>query len=136
MKKLLIYLIPIIFVAFSACNDDSGGTVTSPFGTGLTGGAGNVAFTIGTQQSQQGGIIFTASPSVAVKITKVTISLSAQQFTDVLQGDGTTQFNANQAVELEEYTGVGSGQQWTFQFEGTLASDGQAFNVTSNYTIP
>ena len=136
MKKLILYLVIATFVGLLSCSDDSGGTVTDPFGTGGTGGTGGVTFTISSIQGNQGGIIFTASPSVDVKITKVTLSLPAQQFTDVIQGDGTTVFPANQAVQLDEYTGVATGQQWTFQFEGNLASNNQAFNVNSNYTIP
>ena len=136
MKKSLLYLLPLVLFLINACNDDSSGNITSPFGQGLQGSSGGVSFTMSAYQGQNGGMIFTVSPSVAVKITKVTVSLPSQQFTDVLQGDGSTQFNANQAVELEEYTGVGSGQQWTFQFDGTLASNSQAFNVTANYTIP
>ncbi|MCB0730201.1 MAG: hypothetical protein KDC88_04130 [Ignavibacteriae bacterium] len=137
MKKLLAILIGFLFIVLIGCSEDSGGTVTDPFGTGGTsGGTGNVTFTIGTANGNQGGIIFTATPSVAIKITKVTISLPAQSFNDVLTGDGTTIYNANEAVGLEEYTGVASGQQWTFQFEGTIASNNQAFNVTTNYTVP
>ena len=136
MKKLLSILISISFLVLCSCSDDSGGTVTDPFGTGGTGGGtGNVSFTISTTQGQQ-GVIFVATPSASVKITKVTISLPAQQFNDVLQGDGTTVFNANEAVQLDEYTGVATGQQWTFKFEGILANNNQAFDVTSNYTIP
>jgi hypothetical protein len=136
MKKFILYLIPIIMIFISSCSDEAGGTVTDPFGTGNTGGTGSVTFSIGTTNGQQGGIIFTATPSVSVKITKVTLSLSAQNFSDVITGDGTTVFNANEAVGLEEYTGVESGQQWTFQFEGSTSSDNKSFTVSSNYTIP
>jgi hypothetical protein len=137
MKRLFFYLISIVLIVSTGCNDDSGGsTITDPFGGGGTGGQGSASFTISTTNGQQGGIIFTATPSVDVKITQVTVSLPAQQFTDVLQGDGTTVFSANQAALLEEYVGVERGQQWTFKFEGTLANGGQTFSVTSNYTIP
>ncbi len=138
MKKLILFLLPILFLAITSCDDSSG--VTNPNGGGIGGiggggGGGSVTFTIGTSQGEQGGIYFTAAPSVAVKITKVTVSLPAQQFSDVLQGDGTTVYNANEAVLLEEYVGVANGQQWTFQFEGSLAGNNQTFNVTSNYTV-
>lgn len=136
MKKLILVFVSLLFIWITGCSDDAGGTVTDPFGSGGTSGTGNVTFTIASTQGQQGGIIFTATPSVSVKITKVTVSLPAQQFNDVIQGDGTTVFNANEAAQIEEYTGVASGQQWKFQFEGTLVSNNQAFNVTSNYTIP
>ena len=139
MKKLTLYLLPVLFLIITSCDDNSG--VTNPNGGGIGGigggggGTGSVTFTIGTSQGDQGGIYFTAAPSAAVKITKVTVSLPAQQFTDVLQGDGTTVYNANEAVLLEEYVGVENGQQWTFQFEGSLANNNQTFNVKSNYTV-
>jgi len=136
MKKSFILIVVLAFIGLLSCSDDQGGTVTDPFGTGGTGGTGGVTFTVSSTQGNQGGVIFTATPSVDVKITKVTLSLPAQQFNDVLQGDGTTVYPANQAVQLDEYTGVATGQQWTFQFEGNLASNNQAFNVTANYTIP
>lgn len=135
MKKLLLIFISLFFIWITGCSDDAGGTITDPFGSGGTSGTGNVTFTVSSTQGQQ-GVIFIATPSVSIKITKVTVSLPAQQFTDVLTDDGTTTYNANQAVQLDEYTGVASGQQWTFQFEGTIASNNQAYNVTSNYTIP
>lgn len=136
MKKIIVAF-SFLLLIISACNDNSGGGITDPFGAGPGGntGTGNVTFTMSAQQGQQ-GVIFLATPSVSVKITKVTVSLPAQQFNDVIQGDGTTVYNANQAVQLDEYTGVASGQQWTFKFEGNLASNNQAYNVTSNYTIP
>ncbi|MBK8944756.1 MAG: hypothetical protein IPM32_05715 [Ignavibacteriae bacterium] len=140
MKKLILLLLPILFLSITSCDDSAG--VTNPTGGGIGGigggggtGTGSVTFTIGTSQGEQGGIYFTAAPSVAVKITKVTVSLPAQQFSDVLQGDGTTVYNANEAVLLQEYVGVENGQQWTFQFEGSLAGNNQTFNVTSNYTV-
>jgi hypothetical protein len=135
MKKILSLTILLLISLNIGCNDDSGGTVTDPFGGGSNTGTGNVTFTISAMQGQQ-GIVFIATPNASVKLTKVTVSLPAQQFTDVLTDDGTTVFNANEPVQLEEYTGVSSGQQWTFKFEGSLANGGQAFNVTSNYTIP
>ena len=135
MKKIISISLLLITIIILGCQDDSNTGVTDPFGTGTNTGTGNVTFSMSTTQGQQ-GVIFVATPSVAVKITKVTVSLPAQQFTDVLTDDGTTVFNANEGVQLDEYTGVASGQQWTFQFEGSLANGGQAFNVTSNYTIP
>ncbi|MBK8944752.1 MAG: hypothetical protein IPM32_05695 [Ignavibacteriae bacterium] len=137
MKKIITIFLILSSIFIISCDDDTTGGVTDPFGTGgIGGGTGNVTFTIGAQQGENGGILFFATPSVAVKITKVTCSLPAQNFNDVVEGDGTTIFNANESVGIEEYTGVTSGQQWTFKFEGTLASNNQAFNVTSNYTVP
>lgn len=133
MKKILSAILILATLIIISCDDDATGSITDPFGTG---GTGSVTFTVGSQQGENGGILFYASPSVAVKITQVTCSLPAQNFNDVVEGDGTTVYNANEAVGIEEYTGVNSGQQWTFKFEGTIASNNQAFTKTSNYTVP
>lgn len=135
MRKILSISIVFLAILFLGCDDDSNTGVTDPFGGGTNAGTGNVTFSMSAIQGQQ-GVIFIATPSAAVKITKVTVSLPAQQFTDVLTDDGTTVFNANEGVQLDEYTGVESGQQWTFNFEGSLVNGGQSFNVASNYTIP
>lgn len=140
MKRIIFYLLPVFLVLISSCSDDSGGTITDPFGSGGLGGGGtgggSVTFTISTTTGQQGEVTFNATPSANVKITKVTVGLPAQQLSDEYTDDGTIVYNANQIVPINTYTGVATGQQWTFQFEGTLASDNQTFNVTSNYTIP
>ena len=137
MKKILSIFFVLSYFLLISCDDDTTGGVTNPFGTGgLGGGTGNVTFTIGSQQGEQGGILFHCTPSVDVKITKVTCSFPAQDYTYPLTDDGTTVYSANNAYEIMEFTGVESGQQWTFKFEGTLASNNQSFNVTSNYTVP
>ena len=80
--------------------------------------------------------MFTAKPSAAATVTQITVSLPAQNFNDVLQGDGQTVFQGGTVYDLDEYTGVTSGQQWTFKFEGKLGSaQGQPYDVTSNYTV-
>ena len=150
MKNILIFLTSIVLVFSIGCGDDASSN-SNPVGIGGIGGTGgtggSVIFTIGTISKQEDAdgdgtvddvIYFTASPSVAVKITKVTFSLPAQQYTDTTTDDGTTEYAANTPVAVAGYfkTEVTTGQQWTFQFEGTLAADGKAFNVTSNYTVP
>jgi len=145
MKKIIAYLFSMAFLTFSACSDDSGGgTVTDPFGggnvgNGGNGGSGGVTITISSRQEQDGSTVFAATPSVAVKLSKLTVSVPAEQYTESFQFDGTTVVNANVTEDFLQYpanAGVATGQQWTFQFEGTLAADNQAFNITSNYTIP
>jgi len=141
MKKLVFILIPMIFITLTSCSNDNGGTgTTDPFGTGgTTGGTGNVTITISSSQEQDGSVIFSGTPSAAVTLSKLTVSVPAEQYTESFQFDGTTVVNANQTEGLVQYpanSGIASGQKWTFQFEGTLASNNQAYNVTSNYTIP
>ena len=142
MKKLKYYtlFLALIFSSIACSDSSSGGGVTDPFGGGNNNtGGGAVTFKITSRPDQQGGTIFSATPSVAVKVSKVTISVPAQQYSETFQFDGTTVVNANVTEALIQYpagSGVASGQQWTFKFEGTLASNNQAYTATSNYTIP
>lgn len=133
MKRLIGFLLAIsmFFVIASCKKSDSSNPVN--IGPGL----GGVTFAINQKAGTQGGIIFTAKPSTNVTITQITVSLPAQSYQDILQGDGQTVYQGGQTYDLDEYTGVASGQQWTFKFEGKLGTaQGQAYNVTSNYTVP
>ncbi len=135
MKKVIGFLLLLtLIVTFSSCKKDGSSNPTS-VGVG-TGGTGSITFTIGQRQGNQGGIMFTAKPSAAATVTQITVSLPAQNFNDVLQGDGQTVFQGGTVYDLDEYTGVTSGQQWTFKFEGKLGgAQGQPYDVTSNYTV-
>jgi hypothetical protein len=136
MKKLIFTFVSIIFIFFGGCGDDGGGT-NDPFGGGPGGGTGSVTFTMGQRPGDQGGIMFTVKPSTAVVVTEYTCSLAAQQFSQTFPGDGTTVYQGNQVQDMAEFTGVASGQQWTFNVKGKLGSaTGQAFDVNANYTVP
>lgn len=131
LKGIILLLVSLTFISCKKKDDSS---PTNPILGG--GGTGSVTFTIGQKPGTQGGIIFTARPSTNVTIDQVTVSLPAQGYQDVLQGDGQTVYQGNQTYDLDEYIGVAAGQQWTFKFEGKLGSpQGQAYSVTSNYTV-
>ena len=141
MKLLYFSIITILLSSLVSCSDDSSGGVTDPFGSGngQGSGTGNVTIAISFQSDQQGGGVFSGTPSVAVKLNKLTVSVPAQQYTESFQFDGTETAQANVAEAFLQYaagSGIATGQQWTFQFEGTIAADGNAFNITSNFTIP
>ncbi len=142
MKKLISYLFTLTLIFTIGCNNENGGTgtITDPFGGGqVGGGGGTVTLNINFQSDQQGGGTFSVTPNMSVKFTKLTVSVTAEQYSESFQFDGTTVVNANTSVEFLEYpvnSGITTGQQWTFQFEGTTANNNQTFNVTSNYTIP
>jgi hypothetical protein len=87
-------------------------------------------------QGQQ-GIVFNFKPSTAVTVTQVTVKLPAQNFEDVVQGDGTTVFDTQTGFSVGEYTGVQTGQQWSFNIQGKIGSaTGQTYNKDVNFTIP
>ncbi len=138
MKRILsIFSFITILAIFAGCSEDSGSNPTDPFGGGGGTNTGGVVFTIGQRNGDQGGIMFTCKPSVAVTVTELTVSLPAQNYTDPYQGDGTTVFQAGVVVDVGEYTGVASGQQWSFNFKGKIGNaQGKDYNVTSTYTIP
>lgn len=155
MKKIIFYLVSLIFILSTGCSDDS--SVTSPTSGGLgigddggTGtGGGSVTFKIANQVLQEGydfdndgqaddSFYLTASPSVSVKINNVKIEIPNDANFDTVQGDGTSVFAANQAVQINTtpYYNVGSGQKFTLKISGKLASNDQEFNVTVEYTVP
>lgn len=136
MKRLLAGAFLAVLLAGAGCSDSDSGSTGTPFGPG-GGGGGAVAFTIGSRPGNQGGLIFTARPSAAVTVTQITVALPAQSYQDILQGDGTTVFQAGQTYDLDEYTGVATGQAWVFTFQGRIGNaQGQTYSVTSNFTVP
>jgi hypothetical protein len=137
MKILGSVFIIICFFLFSSCKSNSS-SPTDSGGLGGPGGGGGGGVTFGiTQAAGNTGIIFYATPSTAVVITNVNVSVPAASFTkDYTDATGTI-YPANQAVEINEFTGVASGQKWIFVFTGHLGTaTGTAFTATSNYTVP
>lgn len=143
MKKIIQFIVLIALTSITGigCSDsESDGGITDPFGGGNNNtGGGTVTIKITSRPDQQGGTIFSASPSTSVKVSKVTASVPAEQYSETFQFDGTTVVNANVVEDFLQYptgSGVASGQKWTFKFEGTLANNNQAYTATSNYTTP
>ena len=139
MKTKIIGLV-FVLVALLGCggDDDGNSNPVGPGGVGIGGGGGgtgNVTFTISSPQ-QQDGVYFVFNPSVNVIVNSVTASLPAQQFQDVIQGDGTTVFSTQDNFSIGPYTGVQSGQAWTFIIVGkTEGANGAAYTSTVNYTV-
>lgn len=129
MKKTILLFLPVlaIMIGIASCgNNDTG--------TGLLGNNNLVTFTMGAQNSTN-GVQFTWQPSVDVKVTK--LILSTNGFSDTITDNSGATYAANQQWAYpNEYTGVTTGQQWTFNFTGTTASNNQAFTSTANLTIP
>jgi hypothetical protein len=141
MKRFFFLFLIMGVLLVIGCSDNATGPTNSG-GLGGTGGGGNtggVTFTMGTTQgTQQGATMFTFKPSVDVTVTTVTLKLPAQQFEDPLTNPNPNEvYTSQNTYQIEEYTGVQSGQQWQFVFVGKLGSStGTAYNVTVNYTIP
>lgn len=136
MKKLFfISFLLFISVSLFNCteNNDGSGGIFGP-------GGGNVTFKVSIIQDDQGNNIFGANPSVQVKVTTILISQADipvnQTFTNPSPDDVIDPLQDGQFygfLEVPQEAQVG--QQWSFKFQGTLAQGGQAFEVTTNYTI-
>lgn len=136
MKIILTILVVFISVYITGCNNS--GDVTDPNGLGGPGGPGGntVNFTMQGSGNAQ-SFSFTFQPAVDVKLNYLIASLPAQPFTDsVPNPDPNFVFTSTQAHTWHPYSGIQSGQQWTFKFSGTTTSNNQAFTSTVNFTIP
>jgi hypothetical protein len=135
-KSLFLSLLFFTSLSFFSCNENKEGA-NNILGTG---GGGSVAFQIAIIQDNQGTNLFGANPSVAVKITTVIVTqaqipvnqnIANPTPDEIIQPLANGQYYGIVEVPQEAQTG----QQWTFRFQGTLAQGGQAFDVTTNYTI-
>ncbi len=127
MKKFFPPLILSFLLYLSAgCNN----SVTNPTTNN------SVTFSV-SQQPGNLGIKFYAKPSADVKITKIISLLASASFTDtVVNQNPSYVFSKDTSYEINEYTGVQSGQKWNFNFIGNTVSNNTAFNVTTSYTVP
>ncbi len=131
MNRILIALVFAAFVLVTGCKKDSG----NPVVPNITPPPPAVTFTMHMESGTQ-GMIFVASPSVDVKLTKVVVTYPAQQFTDtIVNPEPELVFPRNSNIQLNEYTGVDVHQQWVLVFYGTIAATGQAFTVTVNWDV-
>jgi hypothetical protein len=138
MKILISVFTIFCLFFFNSCKSDSagsgGGFGVDPGG----GGGGGVTFgiTVGPGNISANNKIFYGTPSTAVVVTNVNVSVAAAQYNHDFQGDGTTVYPANQPVSINEFSGVAPGQVWVFVFTGKLGSaTGTAFSVSSTYTV-
>ena len=130
MKQLLAIVFIFVVLCSTGCKKDS------PTGPANTNPAG-VAFTIATQPGQNNGVLFVAKPNMDVRVASVIFVLAANHFADTLVNQTpATVFTASTFYELREYTGVQSGQQWTYLFNGAVAANNTPFSVGVSYTIP
>jgi hypothetical protein len=97
----------------------------------------NVSFTIGHQPGQGGGVMFIGKPNVDVRVTALVAAFPAQNFREnIAIRDPNQVFSTANWYELGEFTGVTSGQQWTFSFTGSVANGGAPYTANASYTVP
>lgn len=129
-----IVLVFLTLLFMYSCKDDVvGGGGIGP------GGGGNITFAVSGQvdPSNPNNYIFGFKPSVDAKLTSIVLGVPAQPFFDTLSnGNPNYVFSKDTIYTLTPYTGVQTGQAWTFKFAGNLISNNQAYTVTINHTIP
>ena len=136
MKIILTILVVFVSVYITGCNNSD---VTDP-NSGINGkGDGNGNTVNFTMQGAANGqnYTFAFQPAVDVKLNYLIASLPAQSFVDsVSNPDPNFVFVSTQAHTWYDYTGVQSGQQWSFKFNGTTVSTNQAFTSTVTFNVP
>lgn len=129
IKSTVIFIILAMLFAAGCNKNDS---VLGPNGLN-----NQVSFQISQQAGLNGGTEFLFQPSVNVKISQVISKYPAQQFVDTLgNANPNYVYSKDSVYSVNEYTGVQNGQQWNFNFSGTVPSqNNSSYNVTSNYTV-
>jgi hypothetical protein len=99
-------------------------------------GSSQVSFQISQQSGQFGGVQFLFKPSVDTKISRIISKFSAQQFADTISfGNQNYVYSKDTVYIVSEYTGIQNGQQWNFDFTGSIPNQNNSnYTVTANYT--
>lgn len=132
MKQTIVILAMLAALSLVGCSKKNSNNPVAPNPAPQQ---ANVAFSMHLESGTQ-GMIFVAKPNVDVKLTKVELRLPAQNFSDTLNNPNPNEvFPKDSNIQLNEYTGVDAGQQWVLKFYGIVASTGQAFTITVNWTV-
>jgi hypothetical protein len=96
-----------------------------------------VSFTVSQQNGYYGGTQFLFRPSVDIKINRIISKYTNQQFADTISyGNQNYIYSKDTTYIINEYSGVQNGQQWIFDFTGSIpAQNNSNYNVTTNYTV-
>jgi hypothetical protein len=122
-------IILIVFIA-AGCSKNDG--VLGPNGLNS-----QVTFRISQQQGINGGTEFLFTPGVDLNVSRIVLKYNAEQYTDTLKNNNTSYvFSKDTSYVIGEYTGVAAGQQWNFDFTGTVPGQiNPNYSVTVNYTV-
>jgi len=134
MKKIFFTLFSaLLFLTYNGCSNDGGGGTTDPFGGGGGGGGtGNVTFQVQTDGTSFG---FTASTTVTV--TTITANSAGANVTNDVWGNANQETDPRTTFSIGPYNNIASGQSWSFAIAGHIGNaQGQAYNVTANFTVP
>jgi hypothetical protein len=133
MRHILLFSIVSAALLLVGCSKKNS---TNPLAPNPTPQQPAPSFSIRLESGTQ-GMIFSAKPNVDVKVTEVIVSLPAQNFTDVnTNPNPETVFPKDTWFQFGEYTGVNSGQKWTFKITGKIAASNAPFTANATYDVP
>ncbi len=126
--KISMALILMTAIIVSGCSKS--GNVVGPNNS-------QVSFQISQQAGQNGGVDFLFKPSADVRISRIVSIYQQQQFTDTISYTNVNYvYSKDTTYIINEYTGVQNGQQWNFNFTGSMPGQQNSnYSVTSNYTV-
>lgn len=95
------------------------------------------SFEISQRITQTGSMQFLFKPGVNINISRIVSRYSAEQFADTLNYSNTSYvYSKDSTYIINNYTGVQNGQQWNFDFTGTIPGQNNSnYNVTVNHTV-
>ncbi len=126
--NLILLAAVLMFAALSGCNNN--GSVTGPNHNA------NVSFSISQEVTQTGSMQFRFKPGSDIKISRLISRYPAEQFTDTLTyGNPNYIYSKDTVYIINNYINVVSGQQWIFDFAGSIPGSNSQYNVSANYTV-
>ncbi len=94
------------------------------------------SFQISQRTTPTGSTQFLFRPGVNINISRIVSRYSPEQFADTLTYSNTAYvYSKDTTYIINNYLGVQNGQQWNFDFTGTIPGQVNSnYNVTVNYT--
>ena len=95
------------------------------------------SFQITQQAGLNGGTEFLFKPSFNVMISRIVSKYVAQQFADTINYTNVNYvYSKDTTYVINEYTGVENGQQWVFEFTGSLPGQNNSnYKISTNYRV-
>jgi len=127
MKKVLYAITALVLVVLAGCNKDDSNPVDGP---------ASVTFRV-TSSAIADTVYFSFKPDTDVKIDTIIASLPAKNFVDYYAvNESNRVFSKDVLYQWIGYSGVQSGQKWSFVFKGRLVSNNSSFSYSYSYSIP
>lgn len=121
-------LIFAILIAAAGCNNN--GSVMGPEQNS------NVSFAISQQVTPTGSMQFMFKPAADIKVSRLISKFPAEQFADTLTyGNPNYVYSKDTTYIINRYVNVYSGQQWIFDFTGTIPGSNSQYSKAVNYTV-